>query len=87
MPLGTVKRREGLFIAQGETLRHGRGHGECRVEQHKYFVFMMNILRVTTLTTPHCGLPAARVLVSRDWQPRLMEKWTSRNILPNVFSL
>ena len=67
MPLGTVKRREGLFIAQGETLRHGRGHGECRVEQHKYFVFMMNILRVTTLTTPHCGLPAARVLVSRYW--------------------
>ena len=67
MPLGTVKRREGLFIALGETLRHGRGHGECRVEQHKYFVFMMNILRVTTLTTPHCGLPAARVLVSRDW--------------------
>ena len=54
MPLGTVKRREGLF--QGETLRHGRGHGECRVEQHKYFVFMMNILRVTTLTTPHCTM-------------------------------
>ena len=81
MPLGTVKRREGLFIAQGETLRHGRGHGECRVEQHKYFVFMMNILRVTTLTTPHCGLPAARVLVSRDWPARsLIEKWTSKNI-------
>ena len=65
-PLVIVKLSEGSFTALGETLRHGRGRHR-RVEQHKYFVFMMNILRVTTLTTPHCGLPAARVLVSRDW--------------------